>query len=351
MFKTMMFYRITNSEHIKLLNNWAQLNEALATNPEHEPAASQWRALGFSPYSSKVSEELVWSGANGVNLFSLMIHERALTAATIREEVLKRGATIEEREGRKPYRNEYAQLKDEVIAELLPRAFIKHRRINALVINDLLVVGASTAKLAEDFLCVLREAMNGLSIRPLSTQMPPAEWMARLMRENRLEDIRVSDSAKLANTVKDTVSFKGINLSDDEPQLYLDTGFAPKELALMLGHDLAFKLTDTLIFKGLKFSDTLLTGAHADADGDLAATIDADILLTTDVIKRLVVNINDIAGEDLPDITYPEGQQSGLKITHINHVALEDLMSPEEKLANLQEQFATDVDVDEDEDF
>lgn len=354
MFKTMLLYRVTNQAHIDLLNDWGRLNEALGEVPEKEPAASQWRGLGFTPYHEKASEELVWSGSEGVNLFALVIHERHLTAATIREEVLKRGAKIEEREGRKPYRNEYAQLKDEVIAELLPRAFIKHRRINALVINDLLVVGASTAKLAEDFLCVLREAMDGLSVRPLSTKMVPAEWMARLMVEGKLEEIRLSDTAKLANSVKDTVSFKGIDLSDDEPQGYLQNNFAPKELGLLLGNDLAFKLTDTLIFKGLKFSDQMLSDAHSDADGDLAAIIDADIILTTNVIKRLVRNIGDIAGEDRPEVTVPEDHKSGLQITHINDVPLEDLMSPAEKLVALQEQFggAHHVDdVDPDEDF
>ena len=350
MFKTMLFYRITNSAHIALLNDWAQLNEALGNNAEHEPAASQWRALGFAPFNDKVSEELVWSGSEGVNLFSMMIHERALTAATIREEVLKRGAKVEAREGRKVYRNEYAQIKDEVIAELLPRAFIKHRRINAMVIGDLLVVGASTAKLAEDFLCVLREAMDGLSVRPLSTIMTPAEWLTRLMKEGKLEGLKIGDSVKLVNSVKDTISFKGIDLSEDEPQGYLETGFAPKELEVLMGNDLLCKVTDTLIFKGLKFSETLLTSAHADADGDQAAIIDADIIMTTDIIKRLIHNVADVAGEDRPDIVTPQEQTSGLRMTHINDVPLEDLMSPAEKLANLQEQFAT-TDVDDDEDF
>lgn len=351
MFKTMLLYRITNADHIVMLNDWARLNEALAQNVEYEPTGSQWRGIGFAPFSPKISEELVWSGAEGVNLFTLMIHERALTAATVREEVLKRGDVIEAREGRKVYRNEYAQLKDVVIAELLPKAFIKHRRINAMVIDNLLVVGASTAKLAEDFLDTLRSAMGGLAIRPFSTKMTPAEWMTRLMREKKLEELAVGDTVKLMNTVKDTVSFKGIDLSDDEPQTYLHNAFSPKELGIFLGTDLYFKLTDTLIFKGLKFSDQLVTASHEDADGDLAAIIDADIIMTTDVIKRLVRNISDVAGEDVPEIVVGEKQTSGLRMTHVNGIALDDMMTPAEKLASLQEQFATEGADEDDEDF
>lgn len=349
MLKTMLLYRLTNADHIALLNNWAMLNDALGNQPEFEPTGSQWRGIGFAPYAPSLNEELVWSGANGVNLFTLMIHERNLTAATIREHVLLRGKVIEEREQRKVYRNEYAQIKDEVIAELLPKAFLKHRRIPALVIDDLLIVGASSAKLAEDFLCTLREAMNGLAVRPLSTKMPPGESLSRLMQERKAGELLLGDTAKLANELKDTVTFKGIDLGEDEPQSYLQNGFIPKELALFLGQDLYFKLTDTLIFKGMKFSDKLIGDAYLDADGDHAALIDADIILTTNVVKRLVAAIADLAGEDRPEIVASE---SGLKMTHINNVPLEDLMSPDEKLRSLQEQFAgAGADIDEDEDF
>lgn len=349
MLKTMLLYRITNAAHIALLNNWALLNDALGSQPEFEPTGSQWRGIGFAPYAPSINEELVWSGANGVNLFTLMIHERNLTAATIREHVLARGKKIEDREQRKVYRNEYAQIKDEVIAELLPKAFLKHRRIPAMVIDDLLIVGASSAKLAEDFLCTLREAMGSLAVRPLSTKMPPAEALRRLMQERKAENLALGDTAKLVNELKDTVTFKGVTLTDDEPQTYLSNGFVPKELALFLDQDFYFKLTDTLIFKGMKFSDKLIGDAYQDADGDHAALIDADIILTTNVIRRVVQAIADLAGEDRPKI---EVSSEGLKITHINNVPLEDLMTASEKLLNLQQQFAgAGADIDEDEDF
>jgi len=333
----MLLYRITNPEHVELLNDWAQLDEALQQKIEYEPTGSQWRGIGFSPYSPAISEDLVWSGANGVNLFSLMIHERALTAATIREYVLARGKVIEDREGRKVYKKEYAEIKDNVLAELLPKAFIKRRRITALVIGDLLVVGASSAKLAEDFLNTLREAMGSLGVRPFTTTMPSKDWMTRLMQTGKMGGLVLGDTVKMVNELKDTAQFKGIDLKDDEPQSYLMNGFDIKEMGVFLDTDLYFKLTDTLIFKGMKFSETLITGAHQDADGDQAAIIDADIILTTDVIRRLVDTITTNAGEDRAVAKVIE--KPGLRLTHINNVALDDLMSPAEKLASLQEQF------------
>jgi len=339
MFKAMLLYRITNAAHIETLNSWSKLSECLEEYPEFEPTGSQWRGLGFGPFAPTVSEELVWNGAEGVNLFSLKVHERNLTAATIREHVIKKVIALEEREGRKVYRKEAAEIKDVVVAELLPKAFLKHKVVNALVIGNLLVVGASTAKLAEDFLCKLRDAMGSLAVRPLTTKLPPQQWLGDLMRKGKAEGLATCAFAKLVNESKDTVSFNGVDLSEDEPQRYLEDGFRVKELGVIMGSEMAFKLTETLIFKGIKFSDMLLGGARADADGDPAALIDADIILMTAAIRQLLSCLNNIAGEDIPEITQPE---EGLRITHINNTPLEDLLAmsdPEAALRSLQEQF------------
>ncbi len=357
MLKAMLLYRITNAAHIEVLNSWSMLSEALENRPEYEPSGSQWRALGFGPFAPTVSEELVWNGAEGVNLFSLKIHERNLTAATIREHVMKKVIALEEREGRKVYRKEAAEIKDVVVAELLPKAFLKHKVVNALVIGNLLVVGATTAKVAEDFLCTLRECMDGLAVRPLTTKLPPQQWLGDLMRKGKHGSLATCAFAKLANEQKDAVGFNGVDLSDEEPQAYLDNGFRVKELGVLMDNEMVFKVTETLIFKGIKFSDMLLGSSRADADGDPAALIDADIILFTAAVRKLLSEINNAGGEDMPQITQPEG----LRITHINNTPLEDLLAmadPAAALKSLQEQFGgahgdgnLTTDEDEDEDF
>lgn len=349
MIKSMLLYRVNHTAHIALLHNFNLLNSVLADKPDHLPEKSQWQSVGFSPWNPDINEELVWSAPGDVHLLSFMIHERALTAATIKEHVMERGKVLAEREGRQLYRKEYAQIKDEVIAELLPKAFIKHKRVPILIIDDLLVIGATTAKVAELVLDTLRSVMGSLSVTPFATKTPPAEWLSNLLRRGNLGQLKRGDSLKLVNEAKDTVAFKGVDLGDDEPQTYLAMGeFKVKETSIWLANDMFCKVTDTLIFKGIKFAEDLITNHKRDADGDLAALIDGDILLVTDVVKRLVAEIIGKIGEDRPEI-----KRDDARLTHINGVSLEDLLDPATKLASLQDQFQAGGEPDEleDEDF
>lgn len=298
MMKSILLYRLT-AESVKVLNNHILLTQALETKPEKLPVASQWRTLGFGLPAPGASDELVWNGAGNVNMFCLKIHKRDLSGATIKEFVAKRAAKIEERESRKVYRKEYAQLKEEVEAELLPKAFIKHSAILMMAIGDLLVVGASTAKNAEDALSTLRDAIGTLGVRPFTTKVAPEEWLTkRILRDGKVGDLVRGDSAKLANEAKDVVTFKGVNLGDEEPQAYADSGFRVKEISLDFRGDMFFRMTDTLIIKGIKFTDTLITSSRRDTDGDLAATVDADIILFSDSITGIVETLIDELGEE-----------------------------------------------------
>ncbi|EQC0118200.1 TPA: recombination-associated protein RdgC [Pseudomonas aeruginosa] len=304
MFRNMMFYRVTNPDHVATLNDWEGLGALLAELPAREPTGSQWRALGFDLPAPRLSDELVWSAPSGANLFTLYVHERQLTGATIREHVAARVEKIESREQRKCYRKELAQIRDEVEAELLPRAFIKHSVINMLVIGNLLVVESSSAKKAEDALDALRRAMDSLSVRPLTFKVEPSAWLTEIMRSNAYDNLKRLDAAKLVNSEKDVVTFKGVNLDDEEPQSYLNNAFRVAELLVAFsweGEDqMYFKVSDQLIFKSIKFDDLVLGEIGKDSDGDPATTLDASLAILVGTIQRLVGTLADQLGEDLP---------------------------------------------------
>lgn len=300
MMKNMLLYRILDPAHIKLLNNWEALAEALAEVPASEPMGSQWRTLGFDKPAPTVSDELVWSGAGSVCLFSLYFNERQLPGSAIKDFVAERVRGIEEREMRKCYRKEIAQMRDDAVAALLPKAFIKHSTVDMLAMGDLLIVGASSAKKAEDCLSVLREALGALAVRPLTLKTPADSWLTDLMRENGRPPLALLDSAKLANGTKDAVTFKGIELSDAEPQNYINGDFSVTELALLFDETMTFKITSQLIFKGIKFADLINSQVADDAQGDPAALLDGSLLIFTNQVRRLVDTLVDQIGEDLP---------------------------------------------------
>lgn len=299
MFKAMLLYRILDPLHVELLNDWERLGEALADVPAKQPTGSQWGTCGFDLPAPTISDQLVWSGHANSTLFSLYFHERQLPGATIRDHLNERIRKIEEREQRKCYRKEIAQMKDEVIAALLPKAFIKHSAVNMLVRNDLLIVCCSSVKRAEDCLTTLRHAIGSLSVRPLTLTLPGDTWLTDLMHKQNLGDLFALDSAKLVNSTKDVVTFKGVDLSDEEPQSYIhDHSFKVAELAVSLNESLYFRVTDQLIFKAMKFSDIQLDQLTNDAQGDPAALLDGNLTLFLGEVERLVDTLRNVVGED-----------------------------------------------------
>ena len=308
MLKNMMLYRIVDPEHAAILLNAKALTEALAEMPASEPTGSQWRTLGFDKPAPLISSELVWCPTAGVTLFTVYLNERQLPGSAIQDYVSERVRKIEERELRKCYRKEIAQMKDDAVAALLPKAFIKHSTINIVVTGNLLIIGTSSAKKAEDCLCLLRDAMESLSVRPLTLKVPADSMLTDLMRSGGSGSLKVLDSAKLANGTKDVVTFKGIELDGDEPQNYINGDFSVTELALMLDETMQFKVTSQLIFKSIKFSDMITMSLADDAQGDPAANLDGSLLILVDHANRLVRALVDMVGEDVPvRVTAPAG--------------------------------------------
>lgn len=303
--KNMMLYRITCPTTQGILNDWEALSELLARKKAYLPSGGQWRALGFDLPVPSFSEMLVYSGPGGCNLFSLYVHERMLPGATIREHVFAKCKKIEDRENRKCYAKERAQIRDEVMAELLPKAFIKHSYIPMLVIGDLLVVDTSSAKKAEDALSTLRDAMGSLPVRPVSYQGNIVEMMTKMVDEKDSFDyLRPGQRTKLIDSEGAQITVKDLDLDSDAISEHRDAGFRPHELQIYL-HDrdddanllMVFTLTDKLIFKGVKFPDLVLDKAKSEADGDAGAYYDASLFIFCDIVRTLVKTFDEAIEE------------------------------------------------------
>ncbi len=300
MMKNMLLYRITNPGNAALLNDWQALHNKLVDHKAALPTGSQWRGIGFVEPAKPFCDEMVWSGHSSSCLFTVMFHERQLSSATINEYVQARVGKIEEREQRKCYRKEIAQIKDDVIATLMPKAFIKHSHVNMIVVGDLLIVGASTAKKAEDCLDQLRHATGSLAVRPLSFKQPAEQWLLDLARDDDMGILKRGDQAKLVDGYKNTAVFKGIDLGDDEPQAYMvENGFRPAELLVSFDENMTLRITDQLIFKAIKFTDLVINQSKQDSGGDPAAEQDGMLTIFLGAVTHLINHLIEQLGEDV----------------------------------------------------
>ncbi|HHR6035557.1 TPA: recombination-associated protein RdgC, partial [Providencia alcalifaciens] len=141
----------------------------------------QLKNLEFSPCGSqdmmkvgwtnpiKTGEALTHSVGNQI-LIVAKREEKKLPTDVIKKELQAKIDKLETEQGRRLKKTEKDSLKDEVVQDLLPRAFSKESTVSVWIDNDnqRIIVDASSAKRAEDTLALLRKTLGSLPVVPLT---------------------------------------------------------------------------------------------------------------------------------------------------------------------------------------
>ncbi|MCL7943907.1 recombination-associated protein RdgC [Marinobacter sp. ATCH36] len=259
---------------------------------------------GWVSPMGKHSDLLVHS-AGGYHLIALRKEEKLLPASVIKELVDEKAEMIEAEQHRKVRRKEKDELKEEVMLEMLPRAFSKNRRCYAYLApaDGVLVVDAGSAKQAEDLASTLRKSLGSLPVRPPAVEQAPAFTFTGWLNEtiDLPASIELGTECELKDTSEDggVVRCKGLDLQGDEIRSHLDAGMQVTKLSVTWDDNLAFVLDEELGIRRLKFGDTLQEKLDdVDAD-DAAARFDAAFSLMTLELARLIPGLLEaLGGED-----------------------------------------------------
>lgn len=259
---------------------------------------------GWVSPMGKHSDVLVHS-AGGYHLIALRKEEKLLPASVIKELVDEKAEVIEAEQHRKVRRKEKDELKEEVMLEMLPRAFSKNRRCYAYLApaDGVLVVDAGSAKQAEDLASTLRKSVGSLPVRPPAVEQAPAFTFTGWLSESIdvPASIELGTECELKDTSEDggVVRCKGLDLQGDEIRSHLDAGMQVTKLSVTWDDNLSFVLDEELGIRRLKFGDTLQEKLDdVDAD-DAAARFDAAFSLMTLELARLIPGLLEaLGGED-----------------------------------------------------
>lgn len=298
-FKNLQLYRFTQPfEHTP-----DSLAEALESHRFRPCGSQEPMTFGFVPAFGDV----LVHAAGGYMLLALKREERVLPSAVIKEWVEDKAAEIAEREARKVGRKERANLKDEAVQTLLPRAFTRSSVTRAYISPDgWLVVDAGSPKKAEDLMSLLREALGTLPVLPFQVNTAPSAIMTAWLagQEAIPEDIIVGEEAELIDPSEDggIVRCRRQDLGADEIQAHLAANKQVVKLALTWNEAMSFLLTQEPSIKRLRFLD-VIQEQLADLDGgDNAALFDGQFALMTLELSRLLPRIAEIlGGESRPE--------------------------------------------------
>lgn len=238
------------------------------------------------------SDNLVFS-SSGYHLISLLKEDRILPSSVIRDEVQLRVNKIEADEARKVYKKEKDQLKDEVIQELLPRAFSKRQSTRALIIPNegWIIIDASSFNRAELLLNELREALGSLKVRPLNVNQAPASAMTTWLQDEHQipTGFEIGDECELRDTAAEggVIRIKGQPLHSDEIVAHLET-MQVTRLSVTWESQLAFLIHSDLSLHRIKLTSDYADTLEQDRPEDEYADFDASVARTGLEITRLL---------------------------------------------------------------
>jgi recombination associated protein RdgC len=277
-FRNLQLYRLVEPfEHPP-----GAVHDALARHAFRPCAGLDTHSLGWVPPAGREAADLVHA-ANGRLMICLRREDRILPAAVVREHVDERADAIADAEGRPVGRKERQRLRDEVLTDLLPRAFSRSTHLYAYVDPGAgwVVVDSATPKKAEELLSALREALGSLRLRPLAVNQSPATTMTRWLEQDPPHGFTLGDECELKEPVDNGGVMRGrrIDLASPEVRSHLDAGMLVAKLALDWRERIGCVLGDDLGIRRLRFLDLVMEQA-ADIDSDDAlARFDADFNL------------------------------------------------------------------------
>lgn len=247
-----------------------------ATLDEHRfapPCGLDWFADGFA-VPQPFGDELVFAADKTLGI-SLKREERVLPGAVIKTVLDEKIAKIEAEEARKVGRKERQELKEQIVDELLPRAFTRASRTDAVLVGGYLLIN-QTGNKAENLLGHLREALGGLRAQQTVTRRSASELMTQwLLRGEADGQFELDDYVALvgAGDMGAEIRIKREDVTAEEVVQHVKCGKRVVELGLVWRESVVLVLTQDLTLKRIRCLYHLQEDAqsHGDSGFDLAA--------------------------------------------------------------------------------
>jgi len=237
---------------------------------------------------------------------SLGGEDRILPGAVVNDALAKTIAEIEAKDGRKRGGRARKRLKEDLVHELLPKAFVKPMRLNASLDlkHGVVAVDTSSRKAAEGLVTELRHALGSFPAVPLNAELSARAVLTGWIAGEPLPTgLALGDECELKDPVEGgaVVKCQRQELQGEEIRQHLESGKQVTRLALTLDDHLSFVLGEDLVVRKLKFLDGAVESLENTERDSLHAELDARFALFSGELSRLFAVLEQALQLSKPD--------------------------------------------------
>lgn len=266
-----------------------ELAEKLGRCPFQPCGASDLKSSGWvapredGPHAYCVNRQI---------LITLCTEERMLPGSVVKKATNAKAKELEKQQGYKPGRAQLREIKEQVTAELLPRAFTKERHSLVWIdpVGGWFVVDGSPAR-ADEVIEHLKLALDGVPLLPVRTALSPVaamtDWLVSGEAPAGFSIDRDCELRAMAEE-KATVKYARHSLDGDEVRHHVEAGKKATRLAMTWEDKISFVLTESMEIKRLAFLDVLAEQAEQQASENAADVFDVDFTIMTGELARML---------------------------------------------------------------
>ena len=286
-----MFFRNLTLFRFAPTLDLSHLDDGLAETALKPVGPLELSSRGFIPpfgrdseaYSHRIGDAL-WLTVGG--------EDRLLPGAVVNDLLGKKIAEFEEQQGRKPGGRLRKQMKDDLVQELLPRAFVRPTRTDALLDleSGVCAVDTSSRKTAEGVVSEIRRALGSFPALPLNAEIAPRAVLTGWIAGDPLpEGLSLGEECELksADDHGAIVRCQRQDLESDEIARHLESGKQVTKLALNMDDHVSFVLGEDLVIRKWKFLDGAVDQLESTDADDIRAELDARFALMSAEFRRL----------------------------------------------------------------
>lgn len=288
-----MFFKNLTFLRFPVSLDFSQLGELLPEVALKPVGSLELSSRGFVSPFGRGEPDLHQQIGNAIWL-SVGGEDKILPSSVVNDLLGKKLAEIEEKEGRKPGGRTRKRIKEDLIHELLPKAFVKPSRTDALIDlrHGYIAVDTSSRNAAGDVVSQVRAAMGSFPALPLNAEVSTRNILTGWIAGEELpEGLSLGHECELRDAMTDgaVVKIANIDLQSDEVASHLEAGLQVTRLALTLDDHLSFVLGEDLVVRKLKFLDGAVDQLENTEREDLRAELDARFALMSGELQRLFI--------------------------------------------------------------